>query len=240
MSERMGLVLSGGGAKGAYQAGVFRALRDLGIDRRISVVAGTSIGALNGALYVQDDLEQAEALWRSIHPAMFTEIGLAKALDEHLRPGVLATARQSLYATCATGFPIRKVTYFCLSGSSPLRARRILEAAAALPVLFSPVEIDGTRYGDGGVGIGRDNVPVFPVYQRGCDTIIVIHLKREDRVDSRLYPGARIIEVRPSEHLGSVWTGNLDYDPRHAVWRMELGYRDAIAQLRDLRRLAAA
>jgi NTE family protein len=240
MSDRMGLVLSGGGAKGAYQAGVFRALRDLGIDRRISVVAGTSIGALNGALFVQNDLEHAEALWRSIHPAMFTEIGLAQALDEHLRPGVLATARQSLYATCATGFPFRKITYFCLTGSSPLRTRRILEAAAALPVLFNSVEIDGTRYGDGGVGIGRDNVPVYPVYQRGCETIIVVHLNTEARVDARLYPGARIVEVRPSRPLGNVWTGNLDYSPQNARWRMALGYQDGLAQLRDLRRLVAA
>lgn len=240
MRDRIGLVLSGGGAKGAYQVGVLRALHDLGIDRRISVVSGTSIGALNGALFVQGDLAEAEALWRSIHPAMFTQIGLAKALDEHLRPGDLATARTSLYATCATGFPLCKITYFCLNGSAPLRMRRILEAAAALPVLFDPVEIDGVRYTDGGVGLGRDNVPVYPVYQRGCDTILVVHLKMGVQVEPRLYPGARIVDIFPSEPLGNMITGNLDYKPANARWRMELGYRDAMAQLRDLRSLRAA
>lgn len=240
MKDRIGLVLPGGGAKGAYQLGALRALHEFGVDRRVSVVAGTSIGALNGALFVQDDLDQGEALWRSIHPAMFTRAGLAKALDEHLRPGRLATARQSLYATCATGFPLCKVTYFCLNGAAPARIRQVLEAAAALPIMFGSVEIDGIRYTDGGVGIGRDNVPVYPVYQRGCDTILVIHLNMGDRVDPRLYPGARIIEVSPTQPLGGVMSGNLDYKPENARWRMELGYRDAMAQLRELRRLVAA
>ena len=42
-----GLILEGGGTKGAYQIGAYKALRDLGIE--FQGVAGTSIGALNGA-----------------------------------------------------------------------------------------------------------------------------------------------------------------------------------------------
>lgn len=59
-----GLVLGGGGAKGAYQIGVWHALKEMGIS--FDMISGTSVGALNGGLILQDDLETAEKMWRSI------------------------------------------------------------------------------------------------------------------------------------------------------------------------------
>jgi len=56
-----GLVLEGGGAKGAYHVGAYKALMELGVE--IGGIAGTSIGALNGALLVQGDLEKLEDIW---------------------------------------------------------------------------------------------------------------------------------------------------------------------------------
>ncbi len=60
------LILAGGGAKGAYQIGVWKALRDLGADKLISAVAGTSVGALNGSLYVSGEYKKALGLWRNL------------------------------------------------------------------------------------------------------------------------------------------------------------------------------
>ena len=56
-----GLVLEGGGTKGAYQIGAYKALRDLGI--KITGIAGTSIGALNGAFIAQGDFEAMKDIW---------------------------------------------------------------------------------------------------------------------------------------------------------------------------------
>jgi NTE family protein len=56
-----GLVLEGGGAKGAYHVGAYKALKELGVE--IGGIAGTSIGALNGAILVQGDLEKLEDIW---------------------------------------------------------------------------------------------------------------------------------------------------------------------------------
>lgn len=64
LSKEYGLVLEGGGAKGAYQIGAWKALREAGV--KIKGVAGTSVGALNGALICMDDVDQAERLWRDI------------------------------------------------------------------------------------------------------------------------------------------------------------------------------
>ncbi len=55
------LVLGGGGAKGAYQIGAWQALNEL--NQSFEIVTGTSIGALNAALYVQGDYEIARKLW---------------------------------------------------------------------------------------------------------------------------------------------------------------------------------
>jgi predicted acylesterase/phospholipase RssA len=62
-----GLVLSGGGAKGAYEIGALRALGKFGI-RDFAAVAGTSVGALNGELIAQGSLLDAKRIWHGISP----------------------------------------------------------------------------------------------------------------------------------------------------------------------------
>lgn len=59
-----GLVLEGGGAKGSYHIGAYKAIKEMGIE--IKGIAGTSVGALNGALITQGDFERAYDLWESI------------------------------------------------------------------------------------------------------------------------------------------------------------------------------
>ena len=56
LNKEYGLVFDGGGARGAYQIGAWRALSEAGV--KISAVAGTSVGALNGALVCMGDLEK--------------------------------------------------------------------------------------------------------------------------------------------------------------------------------------
>lgn len=79
--NKIGLVLSGGGAKGAYQVGVFRALQELGIDNRVKVVSGTSIGALNGALFLMKDPKVWMDTWQDANFENFLSLG-----EEDLSP----------------------------------------------------------------------------------------------------------------------------------------------------------
>jgi NTE family protein len=67
-----GLVLEGGGTKGAYQIGAYKALRSLGME--FQGVSGTSIGALNGAYIVQDDIEVMEDIWLNYDYTYFMDI----------------------------------------------------------------------------------------------------------------------------------------------------------------------
>ncbi len=58
------LVLAGGGARGSYQVGVWRALMELGWHPQI--ITGTSVGSLNGAMFVLDQYETARDMWLAI------------------------------------------------------------------------------------------------------------------------------------------------------------------------------
>ena len=63
--DSIGLVLSGGGAKGAFQAGVWKAMNELGLAERVRVISGTSVGALNAAAFAAiRDPETICRFWR--------------------------------------------------------------------------------------------------------------------------------------------------------------------------------
>ncbi len=59
----LALVFSGGGAKGAYEIGVWKALRETGLDKEVSAVSGCSIGALNAMFFATGDYGSAFELW---------------------------------------------------------------------------------------------------------------------------------------------------------------------------------
>ena len=61
---KRGIVLSGGGTKGAYEIGVWRALKELSVDYQI--VTGTSIGSSNGAMMAIGDYDKAEQVWHGM------------------------------------------------------------------------------------------------------------------------------------------------------------------------------
>lgn len=64
--NKIGLVFAGGGGKGAYQIGVWKALKEFGVTDNIQGLSGTSVGALNSALFLQGDIRTAEEVWGSI------------------------------------------------------------------------------------------------------------------------------------------------------------------------------
>ena len=74
----IGLVLEGGGAKGAYHIGVFRALDELNIG--LDGVVGTSIGAINGAMIAQGDGPRAWEIWAQIRSSDIFNIRAEKSL----------------------------------------------------------------------------------------------------------------------------------------------------------------
>jgi hypothetical protein len=111
---RRGLVLEGGGAKGAWQFGVLQALAESGI--HFDVVSGTSVGALNGAIWCADRLDVGKEMWSSMSlPRVF-------ALKFWLLPVVIL------------GFPTR-IFYALFKGYEPSTTK----SGRALTALFKLV-----------------------------------------------------------------------------------------------------
>ena len=75
------IVFAGGGSKGAYQIGVWKALNELG--ESFDIATGTSIGAVNAAFYVQHDFDAAEEMWSNIDVSgvMVNGINFEKSFD---------------------------------------------------------------------------------------------------------------------------------------------------------------
>lgn len=71
-SKTYAIALEGGGARGAYQVGAWRALEENGV--KFSAVAGSSVGALNGAMMAMRDLPLAEALWHNMRYSLVMDV----------------------------------------------------------------------------------------------------------------------------------------------------------------------
>jgi len=70
--NKLGIVFSGGGGKGPFQLGAWRYLEESGLKQYVGCVSGTSIGALNSALFISAKLEYVEQIWRNIRQSDIT------------------------------------------------------------------------------------------------------------------------------------------------------------------------
>ncbi len=77
------LVLSGGGAKGCYQIGAWRALNELGFS--FDAVVGASIGTINAAAVAQDDFDMADGLWKNASIRDVIDVPEEFIVDENIK-----------------------------------------------------------------------------------------------------------------------------------------------------------
>jgi NTE family protein len=169
----MALVLSGGGAKGAYEAGVAAVFMERGLPVRL--VAGSSAGALNAAMIASGRAGQLESMWRSVTREQVYSLRLPLFFAGFL-PGWLSLLVLNETQALFDPAPLRELISASLDfekiRASPVRllvtatdlAQRekrvfdnrtvtvdVLMAAAAVPGLFPPVEVDGALLVDGGI-----------------------------------------------------------------------------------------
>jgi NTE family protein len=160
----IGLVLSGGGARGFAHLGLIQALNEAGIFP--DVLSGTSAGAITGVLYADGytpkeilKLMKSGSRLDFMRPALPREgllqiNGIIKILKAHLRATSFNELKIPLFVS-ATDLNNGKAVYF---SEGELLCPVI--ASASIPVLFQPVKIGDISYVDGGV---LDNLPVHPI-----------------------------------------------------------------------------
>ena len=248
-----GLVLGGGGSRGAYEIGVWRAARELKID--FDVVTGTSIGALNGALVVQGDYDFAVDMWENMnYEAVMTNV---KAEDFTTLDGTRKAFRTALREIVADGgmeigpleelvrsrldeekirqspkeFGIVTVEIPSLKASEMAKedipqgqmADYLLASAACYPA-FKRRTIDNKSYVDGGY---RDNLPIDLAIELGANEIWAVDLQALGHVPQKLMYDIPVRYIRSYWDLGMFIT----FDPARIRRNMELGYLDTMKTL---------
>ena len=144
--KKIGLVLSGGGAKGAYQIGMLRALEEFGLEKENLTIAGTSIGALNALMYAIGDLDSVrDMVWR-----MKDMIDDTDRNARELFPDEKLLANRIPVTVCAYCLEDERPEYFRLNGLTPQEQRDMTVASASLPDLLPPIVHNGKSYLDGG------------------------------------------------------------------------------------------
>ena len=251
LTKEYGIVLDGGGARGAYQMGAWKALSEAGV--KVNAVAGTSVGALNGALICMGDMEQAEQIWNEITFSHVMDVDdawmeglfsgentirdiLRKGLEIISEGGVDITPlrnlihqhvdekkiRESGIELCLLTFSITQMKEIDLSiHDIPDGLLEDFLLASAYLFGFKNEKLHGQTYIDGGI---INNFPVNSLLERGYKDIIQIRIYGPGRVQRvKAREGAMLYEIAPKVKLGSI----IEFDKRRSKRNFRLGYFDA-------------
>jgi NTE family protein len=174
--HKLGIVLSGGGARGFAHIGVLKALNENGIfpDVISSASAGSIVGVLYADGYTPDeifeifvklDIYKILSFYRPAFGLLKAD-GLQRILQKQLRAQTFEELKLPLHI-CATNFTKATVHYFNAGQLMPA-----VMASCAIPMVLKPMLIDGDFYVDGGL---MNNLPVEPI-QYLCDDIIGVNV----------------------------------------------------------------
>ena len=241
------LVLSGGGAKGSYELGVYKALKRLGI--KIDIITGTSIGALNGAALVTGDYRKAKRLWlkmSSMDVFNYTFRDSKEypkiAKDILKNKGLKFDKAEEVLSTIINEDKIRKskIDYGLITVNlknrvpKALRKDQIPKGKLASYVIASSTcfplvemkNIDGDYYVDGGY---YDNLPINLAIDMGADEIIAVDLSAIGIKQKVKDPNVKIdyIKSDPKAFI-------LDFNPESARRNIRLGYHDTMKHFSKL------
>lgn len=205
METRRALVLSSGGAKGAFQIGAAKYLvREKGY--RFSVISGSSIGVINGGLIAQDDLDYAEQTWLQITPkSVFGDTGRLNVAARMItqKPSLFGNDGVRRFVSRLDPAKMRADLIFGavsqITGAFEQfthrhdRFHEAVVASAALPMIFPPVHVSDEHRSmvDGAV---RNIVPIASVFPYQPDEIVVVSCSSD---------AALRIDAAPTTALGN-------------------------------------
>lgn len=247
------IVFAGGGSKGAYQIGAWKALNELG--EEFQIATGTSIGSINAALYTQHDFDAAYAMWRELKAddIMVNGINFEKSFDvifsqrENLIPFIknyfkakngadvtpFHTMLQKIF--CAEKFFGSDIDYALMTVKFPsldpveITKRDMLATEepwrwiAASAACFPVFPLMEINGQEYIDGGYYDNIPVAAAFRLGADEVTVVDLKTENNHEGYMHH-PRVKYIKPSRDLGTF----MNFDREAIGFSMELGYNDTM------------
>jgi NTE family protein len=187
-------VLGGGGVLGAHEVGMLRALAERSIVP--DVVLGTSIGAVNGALFAADPsvegVTRLTDLWVDSNLAEVSAGGLLRRAGTLARTGTHVQSLREIRARLATALPVQRVEdlrlpFQCVAASIERAAEHwfaagdlvdVVLASCAVPGILPPVRIGDEHYIDGGI---VNSIPVARAVALGARIIYVLQVGRDEQ-----------------------------------------------------------
>ena len=175
--QKIGLVLSGGLAKGAYQLGVLKAINELVDFDSIVAISASSVGALNAYAFINHKLETAEHLWRSLNckgmKDFIRNILQSDFLEAQIkRFSAGQGAWNKDFYTTLLNTTNKNIDYINLNTVEPGLIQKFVRASVALPPFNKPMHILESEYLDGAL---VDNIPISPLTQADLDCIICVY-----------------------------------------------------------------
>lgn len=252
LTKEYGIVLEGGGARGAYQIGAWKALKEAGI--KIRGIAGTSVGALNGALMCMDDYENAQEVWENISYSRIMDVDdevmgqlfsgklsvsefnslLFSTMKER---GIDVTPLRELIAehvdvekilNSPTGFYVLTFSVDEMKeldiDMKTLEPEYIPDILLASAYIF-PLFKNEKLHGKMFIDGGViNNVPLGSLVDRGYEDIIMIRIYGIGREKKvKLPEGTSVYSVEPRVDLGNI----IEFDSEKSRLNMKIGYYDA-------------
>lgn len=241
--DKVAVVLSGGGSKGAYQAGVWRALRQLRIS--YDIVTGTSIGALNGMMMVQKDYFRCLHFWKHVTYKDLYDIEdetpfkentyqtyakkvisggmdtkkMQKLLENYFRKDVFFKSPID-YGNVVYNVTMKKHEYVKKKEANPEKMADYILASASCYPAFKQKEIDGNKYIDGGI---YDNLPINLAIELGAKKIIAVDLKAPG-FKQKVKENVEIISISPRNRIVPF----LVFEAKECKRTLRLGYNDTM------------
>lgn len=180
--SKIGIVLSGGLAKGAYQIGVLKAIDEvIGFDR-IAMISASSVGVLNAYAFATGQVLEAEKTWLSMNfdsgITFVRQVLKGDYLDKCLLRFFKAgrEIHIPLFATLLNTTQ-RKIDYVNILNQPVDLCRRFIRASVALPPFNKPMQISKYSYWDGALA---DNIPIAPFAGQDLDCIICVYFDDYD------------------------------------------------------------
>jgi NTE family protein len=187
-------VLGGGGVLGAHEVGMLRALAESVIEP--DVILGTSIGAINGAMFAADPtvegVRRLGRLWRDPAVAGVSAGSLLRRVTTLARTGTHLQSLEEVRQRLADAFPVERVEelaipFQCVAASIERAAEHwfadglltdVVLASCAVPGILPPVAIGDEHFIDGGI---VNSIPVARAVALGAKTIYVLQVGRLER-----------------------------------------------------------
>lgn len=254
-APKYGLVLSGGGGKGAYEVGVWKAFIEYGLAKKIRALSGTSVGGLNSALFAIQPYDDIERIWTDKVPDKLTQndaLISQEGLDEIISslplirfgqmdfPQVYVTAVRNkfLLAKLVKSKPGQYATRFNLNEEPAIvQIKKKLLATSAFPIICPSVKLaDGFEYSDGGnEAVGGDNTPITPIIENhsDIDSIFIVYLQHEPKrkIKEIEYDTKNLFQIIPSIELGGILDGTANFTSSRINLLIKYGYEDAVKVL---------